>query len=56
MSAWPSVPLAAAIQYRKQFVQIDDLEQYKRCRVQLHAQGIVLRDTVSGAEIKTKKQ
>jgi type I restriction enzyme S subunit len=56
MSAWPSVPLASAIQYRKQFVQIDDLEQYKRCRVQLHAQGVVLRDTVPGAEIKTKKQ
>jgi type I restriction enzyme S subunit len=48
--------LASAIQYRKEFAQIDDLSSYKRCRVQLHAQGIVLRDTVSGAEIKTKKQ
>jgi type I restriction enzyme S subunit len=56
MSAWPLVPLASAIQYRKEFVQIDDLSNYKRCRVQLHAQGIVLRDTVPGAEIKTKKQ
>lgn len=56
MSVWPSAPLASAIQYRKQFVQIDDLETYKRCRVQLYAQGIVLRDTVPGAEIKTKKQ
>ncbi len=33
-----------------------DLDIYKRCRVQLHAQGIVLRDSVVGAEIKTKKQ
>jgi len=56
MSKWPLAPLASAIQYRKEFLQIDDLEQYKRCRVQLHAQGIVLRDTVPGAEIKTKKQ
>jgi type I restriction enzyme S subunit len=53
---WPSMPLASAVQYRKGFIQIDDLETYKRCRVQLHAQGIVLRDTVPGAEIKTKKQ
>ena len=56
MSAWPSTPLASVIQHRKQFVQIDDLSNYKRCRVQLHAQGIVLRDTIPGAEIKTKKQ
>jgi len=56
MSKWPNLPLASTVQCRKEFVQIDDLEQYKRCRVQLHAQGIVLRDTVPGAEIKTKKQ
>ncbi|MGH6680528.1 MAG: restriction endonuclease subunit S, partial [Bradyrhizobium sp.] len=29
---------------------------YRRPRVQLHAQGIVLRDAVPGAQIKTKKQ
>ena len=56
MSKRPSAPLASAVQYRKEFIQIDDLTDYKRCRVQLHAQGIVLRDTVPGAEIKTKKQ
>jgi type I restriction enzyme S subunit len=56
MSKWSSAPLASAIQYRKEFIQIDDLSTYKRCRVQLHAQGIVLRDAVPGAEIKTKKQ
>ena len=56
MSKWPSQPLASSIQCRKEFVQIDDLQQYKRCRVQLHAQGIVLRDFVPGAEIKTKRQ
>ena len=56
MSKWPSMPLASAIQHRKEFIQIDDLADYKRCRVQLHAQGIILRDIVPGAEIKTKKQ
>jgi type I restriction enzyme S subunit len=50
------VPLASVIQHRKESVQIEDLGEYKRCRVQLHAQGIVPRDTVLGAEIKTKKQ
>lgn len=55
-ASWRMVPLGAVIRHRKEFVQIDDLQQYKRCRVQLHAQGIVLRDIVTGAEIKTKAQ
>ena len=54
--SWPFVPLGKIITHRKEFIQINDLKAYKRCRVQLHAQGIVLRDTVFGAEIKTKKQ
>lgn len=53
---FPLVPLARVIRHRKEFITIDDLETYKRCRVQLRAQGIVLRDIVSGSEIKTKKQ
>jgi type I restriction enzyme, S subunit len=56
MSQWPAAQLGKVIQQRKDFVLIDDFTEYKRCRVQLHAEGIVLRDTVSGAEIKTKKQ
>jgi len=54
--SFPMVTLGEVIKHRNQFIQIDDLENYKRCRVQLHAKGIVLRDIVSGAEIKTKKQ
>jgi type I restriction enzyme S subunit len=54
--SFPMVALMEVIKHRNQFIQIDDLENYKRCRVQLHAQGVVLRDIVSGAEIKTKKQ
>lgn len=61
MKAWvnniyPMVPLGRAIQHRKEFVEIDDFEPYKRCRVQLHAKGVVLRDIISGSEVKTKKQ
>jgi len=50
------VPLAQVIKQRKEFIRIDDLETYKRCRVQLHAKGIVLRDVVAGSAIKTKAQ
>lgn len=53
---WPIVPLEKVVIPRKEFIQIDDLTEYRRCRVQLHAQGIVLRDTILGVEIKTKKQ
>lgn len=53
---WPMVPLGEMLTHRKEFIQIDDAAIYKRCRVKLHAQGIVLRDEVPGIEIKTKKQ
>lgn len=56
MKAWPVVPLADVLCHRKEFITIDDTQQYKRCRVQLHAKGVLLRDIVSGADIKTKKQ
>jgi type I restriction enzyme S subunit len=50
------VALGEVLSHRKEFIEIDDFATYKRCRVQLHAQGIVLRDQVTGTEIKTKKQ
>lgn len=50
------VPLGEVVAHHKEFVRIDDLKSYKRCRVQLHARGIVLRDEVLGAQIKTKSQ
>lgn len=53
---WPIVRLAEILTQRKEFIVIDDLQAYKRARVQLHAQGIVLRDELPGAMIKTKKQ
>jgi len=53
---WPKVRLGEVLRHRKEFVTIDDLTTYRRPRVQLHAQGIVLRDEVPGALIKTKQQ
>jgi type I restriction enzyme, S subunit len=53
---WPKVRLGEVLSHRKEFIFIDDLTTYKRARVQLHAQGIVIRDEVPGALIKTKKQ
>jgi type I restriction enzyme S subunit len=55
-NSWPLAPLGEVLTHRKKFRQISDFENYKRCRVQLHAKGIVLRDIVAGAEIKTKEQ
>lgn len=56
MNKWPLVNLGEVVRLRKEFIRIDDLEIYKRCRVQLHAKGIVLRDSVTGSELKTKEQ
>ena len=53
---WPTVRLGEVLRHRKEFVTIDDVTTYKRPRVQLHVQGIVQRDQVPGALIKTKKQ
>lgn len=55
-SPWPLVNLGQVLTYRKEFVTIADTTEYKRCRVQLHAKGVVLRDVVPGGLIKTKKQ
>jgi len=54
MKPWPKVRLEEVLRHRKEFITIDDLTTYKRPRVQLHVQGIVLRDEVPGALIKTK--
>ena len=53
---WPVAPLGAVIRQRKEVVRIDDSKVYRRCRVQLHAKGIILRDLILGAQIRTKEQ
>lgn len=54
--AWHMAPLGEVVRHRKEFVVIDDLTTYRRPRVRLHAQGVVLRDELPGALIKTKQQ
>lgn len=54
--SWPRVKLEEVLTHRKEFIAIDDSQTYTRPRVKLHAQGLVKRDRVIGAEIKTKKQ
>jgi len=55
-TSWPTAQLGAVLRYRKEFITIDEITSYRRPRVQLHAQGVVLRDEVPGALIKTKTQ
>lgn len=55
-SNYPILELREVISQRKEFVVIEDQLQYKRCRVQLYGNGVVLRDEVYGSAIKTKKQ
>ena len=53
---FPKVRLGSFLKHRKKFFTLDDTARYKRVRVQLHNQGVVLRDTVKGEELRTKKQ
>ena len=53
---WSLVKIGDVISHRKEFVRIDDFRTYKRCRVQLHTNGIVIRDHITGSELKTKEQ
>jgi len=53
---FPNAQFSAFLVQRKEFIQIDDTRVYKRARVQLHWKGIVLRDEVEGALVKTKDQ
>jgi len=51
-----TVNFADFVRHRKEFIRIDDFTQYTRARVQLHWRGIVERDRLEGAVIKTKSQ
>ena len=55
-STFPYVPLGILLKQRTEFTTVLDEQVYKRCRAQVRAQGVVLRDTVLGSEIKIKKQ
>lgn len=53
---WPLKALRECVVHRSDFIEIDDTTTYRRPRVQLNVRGIVLRDEVSGFDIKTKSQ
>ncbi len=55
-NGWPKVPLGEVVTHRKEFIRINDAQEYMRCRVQLGARGIVPRDRVLGFDVKTKEQ
>lgn len=48
--------LSTAIALRKEFVTINDAEQYRLVTVQLHGRGLKLRSVTPGRDIRTKKQ
>jgi len=56
MSEWKKVKLGNISEYKNEFIVIDNDTEYKRCRVQLHRKGVVLRDRIKGSNLKTKKQ
>lgn len=56
ISSYPLIELGNVIKQRKGFITISDDKEYKRCRVQISGNGVILRDSVLGKEIKTKKQ
>lgn len=55
-SKYPLIKLEAVLNHRKAFITINDEVIYSRCRVQVHGRGVVLRDKISGKNIKTKRQ
>ena len=55
-SKYKLVELSEVLMQRKKYITIDENKVYKRCRVQTRAQGVILRDTLTGKEIKTKQQ
>ena len=56
MTKFPLLPLGEVLHHRKGSITIDDAATYKLCRVQLHRRGVVLRQNLRGAAIRTKKQ
>lgn len=56
VSSYPIIELGSVIEQRKGSITISDDKEYKRCRVQISGNGVILRDLILGKEIKVKKQ
>lgn len=55
-STFEKVLLGDVLRHRKGSIRIEDSKVYKLCRVQLHRRGVMLRETILGAQIRTKSQ
>lgn len=53
---YPVVKLSEVLRPHKQMINIEDSQSYKRIRIRLYNQGVVLRDTVLGSAIGTRRQ
>lgn len=53
---WRTIKLGEVVTHRKGTIIIENDNEYKLCRVQLHRKGVVLRSNTLGLNIKTKKQ
>jgi type I restriction enzyme, S subunit len=53
---YQTVRMGEFLKHRSDYFIIDDFQAYKRARVQLHERGIIQRDTITGSQIRTKKQ
>lgn len=53
---YPRVPLDKLLRHHKEWITIADDDLYKRVTVRLHGGGIILRDTVYGRQLRTKRQ
>lgn len=53
---WPLIRLKEVIRERVKWIEISDTEKYKRVTARVRNQGIYARDSVSGSDIKTKRQ
>jgi len=56
MSDWPSVPLGNVLQRRRDEIDVQDVEIYKRLTIRMNGRGIAIRDVAHGSQIGTKRQ
>lgn len=56
MPEWERVPLGEVLRRRRDGIDIEDDETYKRVTIRMNFKGIGLRDTASGRDIGTKRQ
>jgi len=56
INGWPLVTLGEILAQVEDIIHLDDDTLYKQVTVKLHGKGAILRQVVSGTEIKTKRQ